>query len=313
VQGFWRDPNGVPHWLIAVRASFDLGPDGSLQLSAAQLAPLMAAEYFGEPGRSSLRYDADVGPLKPTSELLVHASAYAPSAEPVEQVRVALRVGTLDKQLLVFGERQYTQLGTTRPEPFLSCPIRYEAAYGGGGQQLIDARNPLGLGFVQDPESRIGQPAHRIEYASGDAAELGPAGFGPIAGHWQPRLAHAGTYDEAWHTHKRPLLPDDYDPRSTLAAPLDQRMPDYLRGGEWIELTNLTPTGLLRVRVPRIAIQCDTQIGTTHRTHPGKLCSVIIEPDAARFTLVWQSALPVAARDLDELEGTIIKASEVDA
>jgi hypothetical protein len=46
-----------------------------------------------------------------------------------------------------------------------------------------------------------------------------PAGFGPIACHWQPRVGFAGTYGDAWVANRLPLLPDDFDDRFFQSAP----------------------------------------------------------------------------------------------
>ena len=55
-----RDKNGVHHWLVAVKATFDVGPGGQLKLADEQPPPLLEPEYRGEPGSSSLRLRPEV-------------------------------------------------------------------------------------------------------------------------------------------------------------------------------------------------------------------------------------------------------------
>ena len=63
-----------------------------------------------------------------------------------------------------------------------------------------------------------------------------PAGFGPIARHWSPRVKFAGTYDAKWKQERLPLSPADFDDRFYLCVPEDQQAPSYLKGGEPVEL-----------------------------------------------------------------------------
>ena len=85
--------------------------------------------------------------------------------------------------------------------------------------------------FGSQSQSPGGQPAHSIEYTSGDPASRGPAGYGPIDPGWLPRRALAGTYDDRWNRTKKPLLPDDFDPAYALSSPADQRNAKPLAGG----------------------------------------------------------------------------------
>jgi hypothetical protein len=43
-----RDKNGAHLWIVAVKATFDIGPGGALKLADEQKPPLLAPEYFGE-------------------------------------------------------------------------------------------------------------------------------------------------------------------------------------------------------------------------------------------------------------------------
>ena len=312
-----RDKTGVHHWVIAVKATFALGASGSVRLADEQRPPLLEPEYTGEPGASSLRYEADLGPMKPTTDVLVLASAYAPGGRPAETVPVCLRVDTLEKALLVHGERVYfrglTGVEAYRPEPFVRRPIVYEVAYGGTDtrdadpqRHGLDRRNPVGRGFAMRSDTRVGTPAPSVEYPGLDAAKAGPAGFGPLASYWSPRLERGGTYDARWEQTKKPLLPDDYDERFVLCAPADQQSARHLYGGERVELVNMTPDGYLRLDLPRLYFHFTTAVAGRREEHRSRLVTVLVEPDDARLTLVWQTSLRVAAKDVEHLEGTLV-------
>lgn len=317
-RNWTRDEHGVHWWVVAVRATFMIATDGKLSLADEQLPPVLAPEHYGNPGESSLRYDSDLLARKPSTDVIVLGSAHAPGAKPASIVPVALRVGSVDKTLLVHGERVYHQawggLSVTAPVPFTRRAIRYELAFGGHDRSdpdprghRLDERNPIGRGFARRNTSVANTPAHAIEYPGSNPATAGPAGFGPIDRHWLPRRALAGTYDAAWVKTKHPLLPGDYDPGFAMCAPTDQRPSHALRGGERLGLFNLSPEGALVLDLPHVRLELQSRFGRSIRSHsPTVLTTVLAEPDDRRLSLVWQSLLRVAALDTDYLDETMI-------
>lgn len=323
-----RDKNGAHHWVVAVKATFDIEPGGKLKLSDEQPPPVLAPEYFGEPGTSSLRYESDLLAAKAGvgTDVLVHADAWAPGGKPTPMVAVSLRLPGVEKVLVVRGERGFYQgvigVETTKPIPFVRQPIRYERAFGGKdfadrnpAKHRIDERNPIGRGFATKKAHLVKQLAHTIEYPKGDPEKVGPAGYGPIDSSWAPRIGYAGTYDAAWEKSKRPLLPDDYDERFALCAPSDQRTERPLRGGERVECINLTPQGRLVVELPKINFTCSTSFGAKREEHRGHLVTVILElapgegkagPGTMKLAMVWQTTLEVRSKDADYLDQTEI-------
>jgi hypothetical protein len=313
-RNWTRDKNGMHWWIVAVKATFDLASDGRLTLADEQLPPLLAPEYFAAPGKSSLRYDSDLLSVKPGTDVLVVGQAHAPGGRAASSVPVSLRFGQVQKQLVVHGERVYRSgLKTSPAKPFVTRPIQYELAFGGMDlsdpdprNHRYDDRNPVGRGLAVNPNRLTDKPAHSIEYTSGDPATLGPAGFGPIDPGWMPRRALAGTYDDHWDRSKKPLLPDDFDPAYALSSPIDQRTAKPLVGGERVELINMTPSGSLLVELPRVSLDFTSAFGRREEPHPGQLATVLIEPTGNRLSVVWQSALRVAAPEVDYLDSTTI-------
>lgn len=69
-RNWTRDKDGIHWWIVAVRATFTIGSNGKLTLADEQLLPVLAPKHHGEPGKSSLRYDADLLAPKPTTDVL---------------------------------------------------------------------------------------------------------------------------------------------------------------------------------------------------------------------------------------------------
>ena len=317
-RGWIRDKVGTHHWLVAVRATFDIGRDGKVTLADEQPPPLLVPEYWGDPATSGLRLDSDLVAIKPGTDVILDAHAHAPRERPAETVTVSLRLGPINKTLLVHGVRVYYKgligVAMSRPRPFTTAPIRYESAFGGAdrsdpnpSKHRIDQRNPIGTGFALNPSSLVHQAAHRIEYPEGDSAKAGPAGFGPIDRWWSPRLERAGTYDARWSKTKKPLLADDYDDRFALCAPDDQRPSRPLRGGEPVMLTNMTRDGTLRFELPKVFLAFRTRLAEHAAEHRSTLTTVFIAPEQMKLSMTWQSTLPVAERMVDYLDVTTIR------
>jgi hypothetical protein len=317
-RNWTRDRQGNHVWLVAVQATFDIAASGRLTLADEQPPPLLAPEYRGEPGASSLRRDSDLLAAKPGTDVLMDACAYAPKGRAVPIVPVTLRVADVDKSVLVHGSRVYYRgalgLTTSRPQPFVTHPVHYEEAFGGVDvqnpdprKQRIDPRNPVGRGFTLTPRALEHALAHALEYPGGKPADAGPAAFGPIDYSWSPRLERAGTYDESWLKTRRPLLPEDYDEAFALTAPEDQRPTRPLRGGEVVAVTNATPEGLLRFELPKIFLTFTTRISGRDEEHRAPtLSTVFLALEERKLSLVWQSTLAVSGRELDELDDTTV-------
>jgi hypothetical protein len=308
---FARDAEGAEVWIVAVRATFAIKPEDHVVLSDEQQGVCVIPKYFGEPGRSSLRYDVDLVRTKPGTDVILNAHAHSPDKKPVPYLDVTCRIGTLIKRLRIVGNRVWKKgvatLKPSEPEPFVSLPIRYELAWGGplSGSDARATFNPVGIGVDAAP----GKPVPNCEYPDNPVRSPNykgsPAGFGPIPCDWEQRVKLAGTYDDAWQKERQPLVPKDFQDAYFRCAPVDQQFNGFLQGGEEVVLGNLVPEGLLRFRLPRVSLGFNTRIagGATH--HRGQLHTVIIEPDERRLIMVWQTALP-CHHSLYTLKQTIV-------
>ncbi len=302
-----RDKCGAEVWLVAVKGTFDINPDGSLVLADKQEEVVIAPEFRGDPQSSSLLYDTDLPHKKHATDVLVFGHAYAPQKKPIKSIKVALKVASINKVLQVTGDRVWADtpggVSMSFTKPFLKMPIDYERAYGGMDltsndpiQHDWDVRNPAGCGFAIKDKNLVGKSVPNIEYPNELIKNLlrRPliAGFGPIAGHWSSRVRFAGTYDEKWEKTRQPLLPEDFDERYYQCAPQDQQVQGYLKGGELVQLINMTPSGHLQFRLPHFNFSFVTYYddGSSDH-HRADLHTVIIRPDVLRVVMVWHTHL----------------------
>jgi hypothetical protein len=330
-RGWVRDRDGSEVWLVAVKATFDIHEDGSTTVSKEQPPVLRLPEHHGEPGQSSIKYDADLVLTKRSTDVIASGHAHAPPGTAVTQVDCGFRVGGLQKVVRVFGDRSWGALGMSEPQLFQKMPLLYERAYGGRDAQSAtpekdwDWRNPVGTGFAVASRHARGLALPNIE----DPKALiknwddrpAPAGLGPIASHWQPRVAFSGNYDDAWQKTRAPLLAADLDDRFFQCAPLDQQTAGFLRGGEAVSLLNLSARGRwegLRGRLgftlPKIYLGFETRFydGSREIHKKRALHTVIFEADhmdgdvcCPRVSMVWHTALPCHFK-VQKLERTVI-------
>lgn len=303
--GVFPNEDGVETVYGVIKATFAIDPAAGLSLADEQDDVVLVDESWGEPLVSSIRVASEMTLVKPATDVLLRGHAYAPGGE-ARQVDVTLRVGPVEKTIRVLGDRAWGagvfQYKATEPSPFDRIPLVYERAFGGTDPQPLDEakadyepHNPVGRGLVFRnsrtevdglPLPNLEDPTHPIR---GPKDRPPPAGFGPVASHWEPRKSFAGTYDEVWTKSRAPYLPLDFNPRFFQAAPPGQVAPGYLKGGEPVEILNATPAGRLAfdlpVCTPGIVFRLDGQ----EHSHAPNLDTVSIDADAGHLWMIWRA------------------------
>ncbi|HYO55823.1 DUF2169 domain-containing protein [Archangium sp.] len=322
------DKDGTDTLVICVCGAFRLpepGKPASKELPLADEQPEPAPEdvYWGEPGTSSLRYEGQSAYFRPGTDIYVNGLARAPLGRPVKEMLVAVRVGPCRKGIQVFGDRVWrrgiTGWRSSSPEPFTSMPLRYERSFGGpalregAAPRAYEERNPLGCGFhpegrdaadqplpnLEDPMQRLASPTERVL----------PAGFGPIARAWQPRLAYGGTYDQKWIEQRAPLWPLDFDVRFFQAAAPGLVATPWLKGGEEVVLSGFAPDGAFTFHLPRRRLAAKAVFRDETERQRLHLDAVLLEPDERMLRLYWRAAFP-AEQNLAQHEYTLVRELE---
>lgn len=298
--------DGRESLLVVVKATFSLA--GRTAALADEQAPLVLAdEYTGEPGKSSLAQASDVAPFKPAADLLLSGCAYTKKNERTEAT-VGLRVAGLQKAVRVVGDRTWQRfVGLTEmsaSQPFLKMPLVYEHAFGGtdetGEKPTSWAANPVGRGFRAKGSKLPTAGAHLPnledprEPMRGLSSQPPTVGFGPLAPGWAPRPRYAGTYDGAWQEARAPLLPKDFDPRFHQVAPADQILSGYIRGGESVVVVGVRPEGAgLSFTLPAVRPRVVVNLAGRRETPACPCDTMALDCERETVSLTWRASLDV--------------------
>jgi hypothetical protein len=306
------EPSGRELLVVVVKGTFRIPTQSGepLRLHEEQQPLLMSDVFFGEPGLSAPRYEADFSPRKPRCDVLLNATAYAPEGRPTTRVTVGARIGAWSKSFDVVGDRVWeaglSGIGASATNPFVQMPISYDRAFGGTDNRSDDPsdhaaymRNPVGRGFHKQLKSDWvdGSPLPNTE-ETGNAVtwvdgNYRPMSFGAIGRHWEPRYKHAGTYDQQWLDNVFPFLPGDFDEQYYHAAPPDQQL-SKPTAEQLVTLVNLTPDGRREFVLPHFEAPIHVFPKNGEREDlTAQADTIVIEPDAERVTIAWRAARPL--------------------
>lgn len=284
-----------PHFVVTILAGFHLSSPRSF-LVEPNIWRLVADEL----GPSAI-FDECMPKIR--GEVLVAGRAFAPGGVPRPACAVRVKLGAVEKELYVVGDRRFTVLGATDPEPFTEMPVGWQNAFGGEGY----APNPIGKGVRPlrgeggdvHPLPNIEDPKHLIK---GPGDRPAPAGLGAYDPTWPQRSSKVGTYDEAWIKERSPELAADMDWGYFNVAPPDQQVDGYFQGDEAFVIENMHPDKpLLEGALPAVAARCfltqKTPEGEVFREVVMRLDTVHLFPTKERGVLVFRGIMKIREDD----------------
>jgi hypothetical protein len=295
-SGYWFDTRG---WLTPMD----------------EVPPIEEADrHYDDPLTSSLAAGNEAVPFKRGGELLCFGTAQPPDeSATVMEVKLGLRRDDSDfwhKILRVTGPRSWKRglltAGPGEPERLQPLPLRYESAYGGRDPRNEDKHypaNPVGVGFSAwsrlHPSLRVPQIELGPDYLSSSTQRPQPAGFGPLAGHWSPRLELTPEIDQAAFDlrlcpYTQDLAPDRYN-----SAPKDQQFDTPFQGNETLFLQGLVagadPRGML-ITLPGERPMAWQVASEQDQSPLALVCDTLtLHADERTLTLLWRSAIPQGA------------------
>jgi hypothetical protein len=312
------DKDGSTKVIVIIKLRFSVRASGRVtSVPGARIRRVEEPWDEDHPESSSAKWPSDVCLRKPSTDVILVGNAVAPLRRRATELDVLVHVGPLKRQLRVFGLRVWYRalggLSLTPPQPFEEVALRWENAFGGSDlsnpkKPAVEPRNPFGRGVACDPAKLIHQPGPQVE----DPADLihsqrsrpAPAGVAPIAPHVLPRSRFAGTCDDQWEKERMPLPPLDFDDRHNQVAPPELIAPQYLRGGEAVQLVNVCADGALQFELPKRTFAVASRGNGRSLEHRAVLDTVVFEPNVRAFELTWRAAVPVPkkARELSEIQ-----------
>lgn len=318
--------HGLIFDVIAFRMTLRLKNGHYADLASEQGGLVMADEYYGDPERTSLKYETDLVLYKRNTDIHIIGNASLAGGKQTQWM-AGVRVGDFSKRLNLSGPRfwQYEKRRwqLSPAEAIESVPLRYELAYGGhwqpeGQQNSVFSANPVGCGYYPDErrldttqQYRAPQITRYLTHEEDEpdiTAACTPQGTGPVSRWWQSRLQHAGTYDEAWKTNTHPFLPNDFDELFYNSAHPELIHPGYLSGNEVIVLEGLLPeanrvvTGLPDLR-PVCVLTDSHSIPHLFEPVPDTLT---INLDERLMYITWRLTLPTMLEMKEGVMGCIV-------
>jgi uncharacterized protein YjbI with pentapeptide repeats len=303
----------APEMTLVVRGAFGLVQGGTAALLGGRLAQgTLAGDLVrdGDDERTGeLTHASDFADFKLRADVLLRGSCYAPGGRQGAECPVLFRVGAWSKALWVVGPRVWTDavIGSpfSDPLPFRRMPITYENAFGGPGYD----KNPVGKGAGTTELPTVEHAGVRVRARSDRTA---PASYGPINPAWPERATKIGKeYGRKYLTERAPFYAEDFDWSYFNAAPMDQRLPGYLRGDEEITLQNLHPSiPVLTSRLPGVRVRAFVKdTAARFREVRMALDTLLAEPDEEKVFLTWRGVDSVKELDLSDVK-TVLVASE---
>ncbi len=298
------DEEGAMNLVMVVEATYRM-PRGEGALVPVAGKPIARDPlYRADPAVSSMLCDTQAVVGKAAADVLLAGHA-RPERGKADEMMVSVEIGAWKKSARVVGDRVWRSsvggLSPSAPKPFDRMPLVYERAFGGTDRSVnpneSDPRNPVGAGLVaiegaalpnlEDPSSPITSPGDRPA----------PMSFGPVAPSWMPRRSFAGTFDDRHREERAPRLPLDFQRRFWNAAPVDQQIEGFLKGGERVVISGVSEHGALRFTLPKQSIAMRvrmrgrgaTQIRATFDT-------LAIDADEGTLTATYRAALRVHRR-----------------
>ncbi|MDM8555565.1 DUF2169 domain-containing protein [Desulfococcaceae bacterium HSG7] len=241
----------------------------------------------------------DMGMPKPTGEFLVSGSFYPPQKQAVSQGMVKVKLGQQEKELHVYGLRQWGHGLASPPEPFEFMPIDYKYAFGGSEYE----KNPAGIGYkdgylpcIEFPDQMILSPNDKPE----------PAGFSGIDPTWPQRMRFQGTYDRKYLKKYFPGYPVDFDWAYFLCAPEDQWCDTFYKGNEPFEIYNMHPDiPLIKGSLPDLYARCFLMHTLGQEPEfselPLELDTIWFFPEKLLALQIWRGVAEVSNDEADDI------------
>lgn len=306
-------PSRQRQLMVTAKATFTVDRNGRVQLDEQTPEPLYAAPVTTSNGLLPV----DLFPrTSPDFEVFLLGTAYTEAGRPAPQRRVSLSVGSVRREIEVFGDRVWSGDSFSAPQPFTTMPLTYELAFGGTFDVLVDEHSKL---RVVDPINSLGRGFDIGTYMKHMGAELkAPEGYPQLPNHVDrlPNLEHPDAPIRQRVDAPAPVgwatLPTDSGlklkwalDRIAAEQPIEQHEIDarvYLQAHpDWVipvppsaaivEMHGVVPWGSLSFRLPRLRPLVDIHNAGATQVCPLAPQMLVLLPDQLRFWLLYRTTI----------------------
>lgn len=266
-----------------------------------------ADEYEDDDAQTgAIRLVSDTVPFKAGFEWMLTGSLQPRANETCRKltVSVADEHSEQSKTVFVFGERHWQPhvFGAIpgHPKPLKPMPLSYRYAFGGQhetkeGKALIYEANPVGVGYktvqryLEQPKL---MPFFETEpLLTSPTQRRDPAGFGPIAPHWQPRAQDFMAMNTAAIDG---ACPYEDEPPTHLwnSAPSDQRWPVRPKGEVTVRLFGFFDDAIC-LTLPVLDDSLEVRLSEAGKTRAIAPIwdTLLIDTDAKRIDMVFRAPI----------------------
>lgn len=264
--------------------------------------PLCADQFEDDDTARSgaLLYPSDFAEFKPRCDVMLKGTCYPPRGSATETT-VSFSVGDWTKKLVVTGPRVWVDkiIGGKHTDPlaFDKMPIDFAHAFGGPEH----ADNPVGKGVGTEALPNVEDPRRRVARSGQTPA---PASFAPINPEWPFRKDKLGkAYGTDYTETRAPWYASDYDWTNQNAAPPDQQLERFVRGGEKLRFEHLHPEKSdFSVTLPALRPRAFVKLADGSCREAKLICDTLfVDLDEEVLYLTWRGHVPVGEDDLSDV------------
>jgi hypothetical protein len=326
---FGKTAEGAPFLSVIIKGTFKLQHGALPARPAAEQLPIFTADEPYDPKQPGgvLKFESDLVPFKPRTDVVLVGHAHAPYGRPAKVVDVEIEVGPVHHKLRVFGERAWSfpseqadaipyMMG---PAEFVKMPLTWDRAFGGidktspirpGSPPLKPwcERNYHGRGFCASrsvaainntPLPNIEDPDELVRTWD---SQPRPVGCGFFPRNSRPRFDWYGTFDEKWQATRAPEMPLDFRFDAHNGAALSMQAAPYLAGNEQVRLRAVSPGGgMVDLSLPCLAPLVSATMEGERRVE-ANLDTLVMIPDAELFYVVWRATIACKHEAADDVE-----------